>query len=147
MCMNYMRLISILQQSTYSTTAYDRGNGSTVPDQNRLHTPSNTRYAHGQAELDRIRAKVRKTPEADGDARRRHLKRLSDERVRHWPNTLEAQRQNKVGQLSDCAHWYYLYSSSAFYSWQTHCSLGRANSDRRNFRNLMGQKERDLFLY
>eukprot|EP00752_Nemacystus_decipiens_P009459 g8458.t1 len=48
-----------------------------------------------QAELDQIRAKVTPTPETDADARRRHLKKLSDERVSHWPNTLEAQRKNK----------------------------------------------------
>ncbi|CAN0282912.1 unnamed protein product [Pylaiella littoralis] len=48
-----------------------------------------------QAELARIRAKVTKTPETDADARRRYLKILSDERVSHWPNTLEAHRQNK----------------------------------------------------
>eukprot|EP00904_Undaria_pinnatifida_P012525 jgi/Undpi1/8402/HiC_scaffold_25.g10870.m1 len=48
-----------------------------------------------QAELERIRAKIRNPPETDADARRRHLKRLSDERVQHWPNTLEAQRQKK----------------------------------------------------
>ncbi|CAM9464267.1 unnamed protein product [Ectocarpus sp. 6 AP-2014] len=55
----------------------------------------NERVVLTQAELDRIRAKVTKTPETDADARRRHLKVLSDERVSHWPNTLEAQRQNK----------------------------------------------------
>ncbi|CAM9251827.1 unnamed protein product [Scytosiphon promiscuus] len=48
-----------------------------------------------QAELDLIRAKITKTPETDADARRRHLKKLSDERVSHWPNTLEAHRKNK----------------------------------------------------
>ncbi|CAM9849720.1 unnamed protein product, partial [Choristocarpus tenellus] len=48
-----------------------------------------------KTELDRIRAKVRKVPETDADARRRHLKQLSDERVKHWPNTLEAHRKNK----------------------------------------------------
>lgn len=47
-------------------------------------------------ELDRIRAEVTEPPETDADARRRHLKKLSDERVRHWPNTLEAYRKKKV---------------------------------------------------
>ena len=27
----------------------------------------------------------------DTEARRRHLKKLSDERVKHWPNTLEVE--------------------------------------------------------
>lgn len=56
-------------------------------------------FASHQAELDQIRAKVTKTPETDADARRRHLKMLSDERVSHWPNTLEAHRKNKVINL------------------------------------------------
>lgn len=52
--------------------------------------------AREKDELDRIRAKVTEPPETDADARRRYLKKLSDERVRHWPNTLEAQRKKKV---------------------------------------------------
>ncbi|CAM9604490.1 unnamed protein product, partial [Ascophyllum nodosum] len=49
-----------------------------------------------QAELERVRATANTAPEIDAaDARRRDLKKLCDERVRLWPNTLQAQRQKK----------------------------------------------------
>ncbi|KAG5182361.1 hypothetical protein JKP88DRAFT_245526 [Tribonema minus] len=48
-----------------------------------------------RAEVATIRAKVAPPPETDLEARRRELKKLSDERVKHWPNTLEATRMKK----------------------------------------------------
>eukprot|EP00953_Heterococcus_sp_UTEX-ZZ885_P025790 13990-Heterococcus_DN1.PRE.2 len=48
-----------------------------------------------RAELAAMRSHVMPAVETDFDARRRELKRLSDDRVAHWPNTLEATRLKK----------------------------------------------------
>ena len=48
-----------------------------------------------RSELAEMRARVLPAQETDFEARRRELKRLSDERVSHWPNTLEATRMKK----------------------------------------------------
>lgn len=47
------------------------------------------------SELERMRASVRPTEPTDTETRRLRLKKLSDEKVRTWPNTLEATRKKK----------------------------------------------------
>ena len=62
-----------------------------------LFSLENCYYVPRKAELERVRATANTAPEIDAaDARRRDLKKLCDERVRLWPNTLQAQRQKKV---------------------------------------------------
>jgi len=48
-----------------------------------------------RSDLQRLKEKVKATPMSDHEARRRHLKALSDNRVSRWPNTLEANRKQK----------------------------------------------------
>ncbi len=57
-----------------------------------------------KAELERIRQSVQDRP-ADYQARERkaQLKQLSDERVKHWPNTLEALRKKKENFIKERA--------------------------------------------
>merc|ERR1719230_975752 len=48
-----------------------------------------------RSEIERMKSSVAPPQITDTEARRRHLKKLSDERVKHWPNTLEATRRKK----------------------------------------------------
>lgn len=57
-----------------------------------------------KSELERIRQSVSDRP-ADYSAQQRkaQLKQLSEERVKHWPNTLEALRQKKENFIKEKA--------------------------------------------
>ena len=48
-----------------------------------------------QGDLAAMRARIAPETITDSDKRRRYLKSLSDDRVSHWPNTLEATRMKK----------------------------------------------------
>jgi hypothetical protein len=52
-----------------------------------------------RAELERLRARADETGQAQSDyksRRRAQLKKMSDEKMKHWPNTLEANRIKKL---------------------------------------------------
>jgi len=49
-----------------------------------------------RSDLDRMRNSVKPATVTETESRRLHLKKLSDERVKHWPNTLEALREKKL---------------------------------------------------
>lgn len=53
-----------------------------------------------QSEIDRIKASVL-PPAATANNRKAELKKLSEERLKHWPNTLEALRKKKESFLKD----------------------------------------------
>ena len=46
-------------------------------------------------EMERLRSFTRPPPKKEEDLRNEHLKKLSEERVKNWPNTLAAQRKKK----------------------------------------------------
>lgn len=48
-----------------------------------------------RGELERMRKSTQPVLVTDAEARRRHLKMLSDEKVKSWPNTLQAMRKKK----------------------------------------------------
>ena len=55
-------------------------------------------------ELDRIRMSVQPAEVSDAKGRRRaELKKLSQDRLQHWPNTLEAARLKKESYLAEKA--------------------------------------------
>ena len=45
--------------------------------------------------MERLRSFTRPPPKKEEDLRNEHLKKLSEERVKNWPNTLAAQRKKK----------------------------------------------------
>lgn len=48
-----------------------------------------------RSDIERIRASVAATASSNGSRRREELRKLSQERQKHWPNTLEALRKKK----------------------------------------------------
>ena len=54
-----------------------------------------------KSEIDRIRASVIEPEYIHEEERRAYLKNLSNERVKHWPNTLEALRNKKESFIKD----------------------------------------------
>ena len=46
-------------------------------------------------EMERLRSFTRPPPKKEEDLRNEHLKKLSEDRVKNWPNTLAAQRKKK----------------------------------------------------
>ena len=44
-------------------------------------------------EMERLRSFTRPPPKKEEDLRNEHLKKLSEDRVKNWPNTLAAQRK------------------------------------------------------
>lgn len=54
-----------------------------------------------RTELERMRACTRPEEITDAEARRRRLKTLSDEKVKKWPNTLQAMRKKKESWKKD----------------------------------------------
>ena len=48
-----------------------------------------------RAEIERMKASVSTDPSQKAVSRRDQLKKLSDEKVKNWPNTLEALRKKK----------------------------------------------------
>ena len=54
-----------------------------------------------RAELERIKQSVATNDNRSHNERKAALKRLSEDRVKHWPNTLEALRKKKESFLKD----------------------------------------------
>jgi hypothetical protein len=56
-----------------------------------------------RGEMQRIQASVQPTQLTYAESKRKALKSLSDDRVKHWPNTLEASRKKKESFKQDRA--------------------------------------------
>jgi hypothetical protein len=48
-----------------------------------------------RSEIERMKASTAPNPQLNSTLRKQELKRLSDEKVRNWPNTLDALRKKK----------------------------------------------------
>lgn len=54
-----------------------------------------------RSEIERMKSSLAPPPSTDKSLRKNELKKISEERQQHWPNTLEAMRKKKESFVKD----------------------------------------------